>query len=76
MFKFARKIKNHLLEGLVALSTTAFVLVTIIAGLGIDMPLWQLWYLGLATGIAVFMLALTVFAHFLAVGCSRFINYR
>ncbi len=75
MFKYARKIKNHLLEGLVALSTTTFVLVTIIAALEIDIPLWPLWYFGLAAGAAGFMLALIVCTQFLIAGCSRFINH-
>ncbi len=75
MFKFAHKIKNHLLEGLVALSTIAFVLVTIMAGLGIDMPLWQLWYFGLATGAGVLVLALFLFAQFMVTGCSRYMKY-
>ncbi len=75
MFKFAHKIKSHLPEELVVLSTTSFLLITIMAGLGVDMPLWQLWYFGLATGVGVFMLALAGLAQYLVTGYSRFMKY-
>lgn len=75
MFKYARNIKNHLLEVLVALSTIAFVLITIIAGLDIDIRLWPLWYFGLTAGAAGFMLTLIVCTQSLVAGCSRFIKH-
>ncbi len=63
MLKFAGKFKNHMagwLPGAIALSIATFTSLTIAAALNIDVFLWQLWFLGLISSAAAFVLALIV----------------
>ncbi len=71
MLKIVSKIKCHLAELLVILTIGIFSFMTIAHGLDMDMPFWQLWYLGMALGAAVFVLALVVLVQFLFQGIKQ-----